>query len=645
VSGLIGIPKRLLVGRPLRSAQLHETLLPKWLALPVFCSDPISSVAYATEQILLVLALGGATYLSLATPIAGAVAFLLVVVVLSYRQTIFAYPSGGGAYVVSKENLGETAALTAASALLVDYVMTVAVSVVSGVIAITSAIPRLQPHAVGISIFFIAVIALANMRGVKESGRAFAIPTYGFIAMVGLMLLVAAARGASGSLPQAPSAHEALHPTAQVGGVFTVLLALKAFASGSTALTGVEAISNGVPAFRPPKARNAAQTLTIMGAIAVTMFLGVTVLAEAMHARAYPDGHPSVISQLARGVFGFHSPLFYLFQATTAGILILAANTAFNGFPVLASILARDRYLPRQLHNRGDRLVYSNGIVLLALCAILLITAFHANLDRLIQLYIIGVFTSFTLSQVGMVRHWRRLLPTATTRERLRMRRSQTINLVGAAVTAMVLVIVIFSKFTHGAWIAMVAMAALFGIMRGIHRHYDAVSRELDVNDVPRPTLPARNHAVVLVSQLHLPTLRALAYARSTKPSSIEAVTVQVDPDETERLRQQWEDAGIDVPLRLLDSPFRDVTGPVLDYVRHLRRKSPRDVITVFIPEYVVGRWWEQLLHNQSALRLKTRLRFQPGVMVVSVPWQMESSHRHAGPPRRGPRPPRRAKR
>jgi amino acid transporter len=506
--------------------------------------------------------------------------------------------------------------------------MTVAVSVVAGVVAVTSAAPSLQHHAVLISVGFVTLIAAMNLRGIRESGRAFAIPTYAFILGVLALLATAVAHVAFGhGLADAPSAHEPLPQTAKVGGIFTLFLALRAFASGCTALTGVEAISNGVPAFRPPKSRNAARTLLAMGTLSVTMFGGITILALAMHARAYPDGSPSVISQLAETLWG-HSSLFYvLFQAATAGILILAANTAFNGFPVLASILAQHQYLPRQLHNRGDRLVFSNGIVLLAGFAIALIVGFDANIDRLIQLYIIGVFTSFTLSQAGMVRHWAKLLAETTSRGmRASLRRSQAVNAVGTIMTGLVLVIVAATKVEHGAWLAVIGMIGLFLVMKGIRRHYAEVAAELDVDAAAKPVLPTRNHAIVLVSKIHLPTLRALAYARATAPSSIEAVTVAVDPEETEALRQQWVTRDLQVPLTILDSPYREVGRPVVDYVQRLRRETPRDVVTVFVPEYVLGHWWEQLLHNQSALRLKTRLLFTPGVMVTSVPWQLRSS-------------------
>jgi len=618
--------KRIVVGRPLRSQQLHETLLPKWLALPVFCSDPISSVAYATEEIVLVLAAGGAAYLALAKWVAAAVAALLAIVVASYRQTCYAYPNGGGAFAVSLDNFGENAALVAASALLVDYVMTVAVSVVSGVVAITSAAPSLQRHAVLLSVGCVAMLMLANLRGVRESGRAFAVPTYLFIALTFLMFAYGFVKGVTGNLPDASTAQQQLQRTTHVGGVFTLLLAMRAFASGCTALTGVEAISNGVPSFQRPKPRNAANTLAIMGVLAVSMFAGITALALRVHANAQPSGHPSVISQVAQSAFGSKTLLFYLYQAATAGILILAANTAFNGFPVLSSILAQARFLPRQLHNRGDKLVFSNGIILLGGFAIVLIVGFDANIDKLIQLYIIGVFTSFTLSQAGMVRHWNRMLGGGAQSQRRRIVSSRAINFTGAAATAVVLVIVLYTKVAHGAWIAILAMGLLFAMMKSISGHYRAVSAELDVSVADRPSLPSRNHAIVLVSRVHLPTLRAIAYAAATRPSELEAVTVRIDDEDVQRLQDDWNRYGVEIPLTILDSPYREMTRPVLDYIRGLRRSSPRDVVTVFIPEYVVGRWWEQLLHNQSALRLKARLLFEPGVMVTSVPWQLVSA-------------------
>jgi amino acid transporter len=525
--------------------------------------------------------------------------------------------------VVSQDNLGETAALVAASALLVDYVMTVAVSIVSGVVAITSAVRSWEPHAVALSVGFVAVLVLANLRGTKESGRAFAVPTYGFIALTFLMFAVAAVKGLGAGLPPVETATMPVEQTARMGGLFTAILLLRAFASGCTALTGVEAISNGVPAFRKPKSRNAALTLTLMGTVAITMFGGITVLAVAMHARAHPDGNPSVISQIATSVFGGGSVLFYLFQAATAGILILAANTAFNGFPVLASILGQHRYLPRQLLNRGDRLVFSNGILLLAAFAAALIIGFEANIDKLIQLYIIGVFTSFTLSQFGMVRHWNRELAGETEHARRRsIRRSQTINAVGAICTAIVLVVVFATKVEHGAWLAVAAMIVLFFVMHGINRYYARVTADVAPDESP-PTLPASVHAVVLVSRLHKPALLALAFAKASRPDVLEAVTMAADDEETRELRAAWEQRSIPVPLKVLEAPYRDLLRPLTDYVQRLRRDEPRSVIAVYIPEYVTSRWWQNFLHNQSALRIKARLLFTPGVVVVNVPYHL----------------------
>jgi amino acid transporter len=620
-----GTVKRLLVGRALRSQQLNETLLPKWLALPVFASDPLSSVAYATEEIVIVLAAGGAGYLVFSKWVAAVIAALLVIVILSYRQTCRAYPNGGGAFAVSLDNFGENAALVAAAALLVDYVMTVAVSVVAGVDAITSAAPSFSDHAVALSVGFVVLLLVANLRGVKESGKIFAIPTYLFVAMTYLMFLVAAIKAGSGALPDASTANEQLHRTAHVGGLLTLVLLMKAFASGCTALTGVEAISNGVPAFRPPKPRNAASTLAIMGVLSVSMFVGITVLA--LHMNAHRTGNdPTVISQIAAASFGGHSVVFYVYQAATAGILILAANTAFNGFPVLSSILAQHRFLPRQMHNRGDKLVFSNGIILLGAFTIALIVGFDANTDRLIHLYIVGVFTSFTLSQAGMVKCWNRLIRTGPPEGRTKMRASRAMNLTGAIATAVVLGIVAYTKVVQGAWIAITAMVVLFVMMKGISRHYKAIALELDLVEFDKPVLPSRNHALILVSKLHLPTMRAIAYAKATRPDSLQALTIQIDEAESNHLLDQWARHGIDVPLVVLDSPYREVTKPLLEYVRGLRRNKPRDVVTIFLPEYVLGRWWEQLLHNHSALRLKARLLFEPGVMVTSVPWQLRSS-------------------
>jgi amino acid transporter len=639
---VLDIAKRALVGRPMGSERLGDTLLPKRLALPVFCSDPLSSVAYATQEILLVLALGGALLLHLAWYVAAAVALLLVIVVASYRQTCHAYPGGGGAYAVSRANLGRDAALVAASALLVDYVLTVAVSVAAGVDNIASAFsshPWFHQHEVLISIVLIALLAIMNLRGVKESGRAFAIPTYGFVATVLIMLAVGLFKIVNGQGVTAESAKYPIAPTIQhTGGIVLVLLLLRAFASGCTALTGVEAVSNGVPNFQKPKAKNAAGTLAIMGVLAIVMFMGITALAIVAKVH-YTDAdnaalvgfpangvQPTVIAQLGTAVFGGGSIAFYLLQGLTAAILVLAANTAFNGFPILASILGQDGFLPRQFARRGDRLVFSNGIVLLSLLAGLLIWAFDASTTRLIQLYIIGVFVSFTLSQAGMVVHWQRILRTERDPvERRHIHRRRAINLAGAVATALVLVVVLVTKFTHGAWIVVIAMPLVFVMMKAIARHYDRIALELAPDDAGM-LLPSRIHAIVLVSKLHKPTLRALAFARATHPDSLTALTVSTNDADIRELQRQWIERDVPVPLTILESKYRDITGPVLEHVAAVRRETPRDIVVVYLPEYVVGHWWEHLLHNQSALRLKARLLFQPGVMVTNVPWQLTSS-------------------
>ena len=644
--------KRLLVGRALRSTALHHQLLPKRVALPVFASDALSSVAYAPQEILVILSIGGVGLYSLSPWVAAGVVLVMLTVVASYRQTVHAYPSGGGDYEVATTNLGPTAGLTVASALLVDYVLTVAVSVANGADYVGATIPFVAEHRPLVAVAIVALLTVMNLRGIRESGVAFAVPTYAFmIAVIGMVAWGLFRLVVLGDELRAPTAdYHILGQQTNLAGFAMAFLVLRAFSSGCAALTGVEAISNGVPAFRKPKSRNAATTLLMMGLIAVVMFSGIIFLGlksgvkltdpAVMATHVIINGRPAgpgyyqqpIIAQVASAVFGHGSFLFVVIAAVTALILFLAANTAFNGFPVLGSILAQDRYLPRQLHTRGDRLAFSNGIVILAAGACLLIWAFDADVSKLLNLYIVGVFVSFTLSQIGMVRHWTRLLKTESDpRARFRMMRSRVINGFGAVMTGLVLVVVLATKFTHGAYIVCIAMPVLFLMMKGIRRHYDRVAEELaapEGHEADESLLPARNHAIVLVSKIHKPTLRALAYARATRPSTLEAVTVSVDADEANRLKEEWDRRGIAVPLKILDSPYREITGPVLEYVKSLRRRSPRDVVTVYIPEYVVGRWWEHLLHNQSALRLKGRLLFKPGVMVTSVPFQLASSDR-----------------
>ena len=658
--GIVDVAKRAVVGRKLRSTQLGETLLPKRIALPVFASDPLSSVAYSPDEIFLVLSVAGVSAYSYSWKIGIFIAFVLLVVVASYRQNVQAYQSGGGDYEVATTNLGSTAGLGVASALWVDYVLTVAVSISSASQYAATVLPATRGHEVLIAVLAVVFLTAMNLRGVRESGTAFAIPTYLF--MVSMLAMAAwgfAREFLGGGLPNAPTADLEIIPDepfmAGLSGLAFAFLLLRAFASGCATLTGVEAIANGVPAFRKPKGRNAATTLLILGAVATTLALSIVVLANMINVRIaedperqlrLPDGSPvgpdyhqePIVGQLARVIFDDFSVGFFLVTVATGLILMLAANTAFNGFPVLGSILARDGYMPHQLDTRGDRLAFSNGIVVLAVFAIVLIIAFDAEVSRLIQLYIVGVFVSFTLSQTGMVRHWTRLLATTTDRaSRLKMQRSRAINAFGTVVTGTVLIVVLITKFTHGAWIAITAMAVLFVVMRTIRRHYDLVADELDFEESDA-MLPSRVHAVVLVGKIHKPTMRALAYARVSRPNTLEALYVEFDKGESAALRERWSELDIPVPLKVISSPYRELVRPVVRYVKEIRKSSPRDVVTVYIPEYVVGRWWEQLLHNQTALRLKGRLLFMPGVMVTSVPYQLRSASQvKMGPDRPAP--------
>ncbi len=634
--------KRLLFGRALRSDRLGETLLPKRIALPVFASDAMSSNAYATQEILLVLAIGGMSFYAFAPWVAVLVILVFFVVIASYRQNVRAYPGGGGDYEVVSANLGPRWGVFVASALLVDYVLTVAVSISAAVANLASAFPALQERVTLWALLIILFVALLNLRGVRESGALFAIPTYAFVFGIAALTVWAAIRLIAGDTPRAESADWQIVGEVGVGGAALVFLVARAFSSGTTALTGIEAIANGVPAFREPKSRNAATTLLLLGLISMAMFGAITALAlitgvkvaensEDLIGLPAGEEQKTVIVQVADAVFGSFGIGVWYISIATALILALAANTAFNGFPVLGSVLARDGYLPRQLHTRGDRLAYSNGIIALAAAAAVLVFIYQADVTALIQLYILGVFTSFTLSQLGMVRHWTRALRRVTEAdERRRMLISRSINSIGLVFTASVLVIVLVTKFTRGAWLVVLAMPLLFLIMRAIHRHYERVRVELAVPESEGMLLPSRVHALVLIARLHRPAMRAIAYARATRPSVLEGVTVQVDVNDTRELQADWERREIPIPLKVLDSPYREITRPFLDYVRRLRSDNPRDLVTVYIPEYVVGHWWEQLLHNQSALRLKARLLFMPGVMVVSVPWQLISSERRA---------------
>ncbi|MGZ4147507.1 MAG: APC family permease [Actinomycetota bacterium] len=767
-----GLVKRVLVGRRVPSQRLEHTLLPKFLALPVFSSDAMSSVIYAPEEILLVLLGASATAAHLVVPIATAIALLMVIVVISYRQTIRAYPNGGGAYIVSKDNLGVVPGLVAASALLIDYVLTVSVSIVAGVIAITSALPGLTNLRIELSVGFVLFIMLVNLRGAKESGTFFALPVYAFILSIAVMVVIGVGRCVAGGCPQAPPVQPlaTLATTAAPIGLFVIL---RAFASGSAALTGVEAISNGVPAFRRPQAKNAGETLVLMAAISIFMFLGIAFLAS--HAHAIPSEERSVVAQVAFAVF-HGGPMFYVVQFFSAAILVLAANTSFQDFPRLSAILARDRFMPRQFQNRGDRLVFSNGVVVLAAFAIVLILVFDADLNRLIQLYVVGVFTSFTLSQTGMVRHWlkeRHKGPAAAKG----WQRSIVINTIGAITTFVVLIVVLITKFKHGAWIVVLATPLLVMLFMSINRHYEAVMRQLrqrrvrpgaaganfvvllvsDLNaataealgyirsfrpqwfhavyvgegrvspelrdrwrefcggsgpeledlaedgslldrtrayirgidagpedfvtvvvpevvrgrlvpylvsnraifrlklgllrernvvvtDVPvvvdgdrpvgvdgRPLIPQRTVSLVFVSGVHDATIRALNYARSLGASETKAVYFDLDPETASRIEEEWSEVAVDIPLDIVEAPFRDLTGPMLDEVRRVTEREDT-VCAVVIPEFLVAKWRHLLLHNQNALFVKRLLLVEPRVILTSVPYVLEDPKAHKQP-------------
>jgi amino acid transporter len=750
--------KRLFVGRALSTAKLEHQLLPKTLALPVFSSDPLSSNAYATEEMMLVLATAGVAAFSYMIPIAAVIAVVLAIVITSYRQTVRAYPRGGGSYIVARENLGKYPGLVAAAAILTDYVLTVAVSVVAGTVAIVSAAPGLDPYRVGIAISLIALVSLANLRGVREAGTLFAIPTYGFVAVVYATLFI----GFASCLDGCPRAASADLPVQAVQPL-TIFLILRAFSSGSTALTGVEAIADGVQAFRRPQSKNAATTLAVMGAMTIGMFLGITLLARGLEVRVASglEGHKTVLAQIGETVFQ-GGAMFYVLQTFTALILILAANTAYQDFPRLSAILARDRFLPGQFKNRGDRLVFSNGILVLATLAGVLVWVFDADLTRLIQLYVVGVFTAFTLSQSGMVRRW-------ITRKEPGWRRSAVINGIGASATGVVLVIVASTKFVHGAWIVIAAIPVIVAMLAGVNRHYsrvheqlrarhltldmeaantvivlvadfgpataDAVSwlrairpeqvlplyigdeplaepetrwadmaprlgtlerlelrngrlvrtlrryiRELPrgrddfvtvvlpetirrksllsniwnwdafilkasllfepgvvLVDIPllpeeraeaeahvlRPLEPERNVCIVPVAAAHDVTVRALAYAQSLRPAQLEAVFFAGDPEEAEEILKEWASRKFDVPLSVIEAPFRDIGPPLLEEIR--RHTSREDtLVTVVLPEFVPRRWWQHILHNQTALFMKRLLLFEPDVVAVSVPTHLE---------------------
>jgi amino acid transporter len=609
--GIFSQLKRFVVGRPIPSHLAHHERLTRVTGLAVLSSDALSSVAYATEEVLRVLVIGGVAALSYAMPIAFLISGLLATVAFSYRQTIYAYPSGGGAYIVARENIGPAAGLTAAAALLIDYTLTVAVSIAAGVAALTSAFPALHDHRIGMAIAFIAILMVGNLRGIRESGNIFAVPTYFFITMILGLIVVGAYRYLTGGIvPVAPPDPE--HVPVAVTGALTTFVLLRAFSNGCTAMTGVEAVADGVPAFKRPEAKNAAATLIVMAGLAITMFIGITLLAQAY--QIIPSERETVVSQLARGTFGGRGPAYFLVQAATTLILVLAANTAYADFPRLASIIARDRYLPRQFMNQGDRLAFSNGIVALSTFAALLIVVFAGDTHALIPLYMIGVFISFTLSQTGMV---------------IRAKRSgeagwlahAAINLIGAILTAAVLVIVAITKAAEGAWIIMLLIPCLVFVFVQTKKHYDHVASQLSLAGMSRQ--PRRKNTVLVpISGIQRAVVEALEYASSLS-DDVRAIYVDVDPAGTEQLKKQWEAWGRGIRLVILESPYRSLMEPLLEYIEQVDAEAPDDYVTIVLPEFVPARWWHHLLHNQRALLIKAALLFKPNTVVTSVPFHL----------------------
>jgi amino acid transporter len=600
--------KRLLVGKPIPSHLAHHERLSRVTGLAVLSSDALSSVAYATDFILATLIVAGTQAIGYAIPISLIIASLLAIVAFSYRQTIHAYPTGGGAYRVAKENIGSMAGLIAAASLLVDYTLTVSVSISAGVLAITSAAPRLDVYRVELCLVSLALLTVGNLRGIRESGRIFAIPTYFFVAAIFSLIAVGVYRYAAGTIVPAaltPPAHAATKP-------LTTLLLLTAFANGCTAMTGVEAVSDGVPAFRPPESKNAAATLVTMAVLAISMFLGITFLAHAY--LVMPTSSESGVSQLARAIFGSGTFLYYLVQAATTLILVLAANTAYADFPRLASIVSRDRFLPRQFMNQGDRLAFSNGILVLSSFAAILIIVFRGDTQSLLPLYMIGVFVSFTLSQAGMVIHWRQSREPG-------WKTSAAINGVGAVVTAVVLVIVAVTKTLEGAWIVLLLIPMIVMVFKATRRHYDHVASQLTLRGYT-PQRRVHNTVLIPIGGVQRAVVEALRYAESLS-DDVRAVYVDVDLATTEQLRREWSTWGGKVKLVVLASPFRSMMEPLLEYIEQVQNERPDDYVTVILPEFVPARWWQHLLHNQRALLIKGALLFRPNTVVTSVPFHL----------------------
>ena len=639
--------KRIIIGEPLTSQQVDDQLLPKRMALPIFASDALSSVAYAPQELVMILLIGGLTFLSFTPLVAISVVVLLIVVVLSYRQLIKAYPSGGGDYEVASKNLGEIPGVIVAAALLVDYVLTVAVSVASGVDNIISAVPGLDPFRVELAVGFVILIILVNLRGVREASLVFAIPTYVFIASVGIMIVTGLIRTFLGDAPVASSADFSVQAES-LSQAAVILLILRAFSSGCSALTGVEAVSNGAPAFRAPKVRNAQSTLVLMGSIAACLFAGLTALAliTGVHYAENPcdligfdctNPQPSLMAQIASATFGGGSIAFFIVQAATACVLLLAANTAFNGFPLLGAVLARDGYAPKSLNTRGDRLVFSNGMILLGIAAIAVLVVFQAKLTTLIQLYIIGVFVSFSLGQIGMVRHWRRVLrgpveskagsgiDGASASDRRSAKIGLIINSAGAVMTVLVLLIVTITKFTHGAYLVFFAIPILAFLMLGVKRYYRDVEHEIAIDDTTKFGATG-DLAIVLVNRLQKPVVKAIDYAIAAKHGKTLAVHVAVASDDAATLQQEWADHLVPIPLVIVESPYRSFAQPVTQFIKQYREEHGSSVVTVYLPQYIVGHWWESFLHNRRARRLANQLMLVHGVSITLVPWLLDSS-------------------
>jgi len=600
--------KRILVGRPLATAAEKHERLGKITGLAVFSSDAVSSVAYGPEEVLLALVTAGTGALVFSIPIGIGISILVVIVASSYWQTIHAYPSGGGSYIVASDNLGTLPGLIAGAALLTDYVLTVSVSVASGIAAITSAFPPLYPWRVTICVISVAGIALANLRGVRESGRLFAVPTYWFISSVVLLILTGLFRVATGTVQPLPTEEvKATH-------VVSMFLIMRAFSGGCATLTGTEAVSNGIPAFRPPESRNAGIVMVWMATILSTTSLGITYLARAYNVT--PRETETVASILARNVFGGENLLYYNIQLATMLILLVAANTSFADFPRLSSIMARDGFMPRQLANRGDRLVFSNGVLVLSALSILLLIIFRGETHALIPLYAIGVFLSFTLSQAGMARHWLKLTDEHPKPHHI------FLNGLGALTTGIVTIVIAVSKFALGAWIVVILIPLMVICLLQVRRHYEVLGRQLNLEGFSPPKL-GRHPVVVLVGGIHRGVVTALAYAKAISPN-VTAITVDLDPTATSRLQMQWQQWAPDIPLVILDSPYRSVIQPVLHYIDQMEKQRDGDYMTIILPEFVPAKWWQHLLHNQTALLIKGALLFRRGKVAISIPYHLD---------------------